>query len=217
MLCWAAKWHGADEIMFDSVHRSKPKDMLKRIHKLIDEADAVVHYNGKSFDMPTLNKEFLMHKMAPPAPYKQIDLCLVAKSEFRFPSNKLDYITKALKIGQKVGNEGGHQLWIDCMAGKAKAWQKMRTYNIHDVELLEQVYDRMRPWIRVHPNVGLYDQRAMVCPACGSNRLQKAGVSRTLVQQYTRYRCLDCGKWSRNAEGQIEAKTRRNIMRPVND
>ena len=53
VLCWAAKWLGEDEIMFDSVHVSKPKKMLKRIHDLISESDAVIHYNGTKFDMPT--------------------------------------------------------------------------------------------------------------------------------------------------------------------
>ena len=55
VLCWAAKWYGDSEVHFDSVYQSRPKAMLKRIHKMLDEADAVVHYNGLRFDIPTLN------------------------------------------------------------------------------------------------------------------------------------------------------------------
>ena len=44
--------------------------MIKGIHKLLDECDAVIHYNGSKFDIPTLNKEFLLHGLHPPAPYK---------------------------------------------------------------------------------------------------------------------------------------------------
>ena len=36
-LCWAAKWLGEEEVMFDSVFQSSPKKMLRRIHKLLDE------------------------------------------------------------------------------------------------------------------------------------------------------------------------------------
>ncbi len=45
--------------MFDSVYKSDRKSMLKSIHSLMDEADAIVHYNGNRFDIPMLNKEFL--------------------------------------------------------------------------------------------------------------------------------------------------------------
>ena len=61
MLCWAAKWLDSPEVMFSSILMGK-KGMLKEIHKLLDQADAVVHYNGSRFDIPTLNKEFLDRK-----------------------------------------------------------------------------------------------------------------------------------------------------------
>ena len=84
--------------------------MLEGIHSLLDEADAVCHYNGTKFDMPTLNKEFLVHRMTPPPPMKQIDLLRVVKSQFRFPSNKLDYVAQRLGLGKKKDHEG-HTLW----------------------------------------------------------------------------------------------------------
>src|SRR5687768_6894842 len=70
-LCWAAKWYGEKEIMFESVMTGE-KRMVRRMHKLLDEADAVCHYNGKKFDVPTLNKEFLLRGLRPPAPFKEI-------------------------------------------------------------------------------------------------------------------------------------------------
>jgi predicted PolB exonuclease-like 3'-5' exonuclease len=139
VLCWAAKWLGEEEVMFDSVHVSKPKKMLKKIHDLISEADAVIHYNGTKFDMPTLNKEFLLHDMNPPAPYKQIDLLKQVRSQFRFPSNKLDYVAQRLGLGSKTSHEG-HELWVKCMAGDKDAWKRMEEYNIQDVVLLEKLY-----------------------------------------------------------------------------
>ena len=151
VLCWAAKWLGEDEVMFDSVHVSKPKKMLRRIHDLISEADAVIHYNGTKFDMPTLNKEFLLHEMNPPAPYKQIDLLKQVRSQFRFPSNKLDYVAQRLGLGSKTAHEG-HELWVKCMANDKDAWKRMEEYNVQDVVLLEKLYNRLLPWIKNHPN-----------------------------------------------------------------
>ena len=53
VLCWAAKWLGSDKVIFSSVQKTDPKEMLGKIHALLDEADAVIHYNGTKFDIPT--------------------------------------------------------------------------------------------------------------------------------------------------------------------
>lgn len=199
VLCWAAKWFGEDIVMFDSIYHSKPKKMLTKIHKLLDEADAVVHYNGSKFDIPTLNKEFILHKLAPPAPYKQIDLLKTARSQFKFPSNKLDYIAQALNLGKKIKHRG-HELWIACMNKNQDAWIEMEEYNIQDVVLLERVYNTLLPWIKHHPNLGLYQELSgLVCPHCASTMYQKRGFHYTASYKYQRYQCKNCKSWFRDS------------------
>jgi DNA polymerase elongation subunit (family B) len=198
VLCYAAKWQGEEDIHFDSVHQSKPKSMLKGIHVLLDQADAVVHYNGTKFDIPTLNKEFLLHGYNPPSPYKQIDLLRVVRSNFRFPSNKLDYVAQRLGLGKKHDHEG-HELWVKCMNGDKDAWKRMEAYNIQDVVLLESLYDKLLPWIKTHPNHNLYTDD-VVCPTCSGHRLQKRGTAISSVGTYQRYQCKDCGSWSQSTK-----------------
>jgi DNA polymerase elongation subunit (family B) len=195
MLCWAAKWLGEDDVYFDSIHRSSRKTMVKNIRRLLDEADAVVHYNGKRFDIPTLNKEILLTKQLPPSPYKQVDLLTTVRTQFRFPSNKLQYVCDALGIGSKSKHEG-HELWLKCMNGDAEAWANMEEYNIQDVYLLEDLYYKVLPWIKNHPNRSVHSG-SMVCPNCGSSKHQKRGYSLSLAGKYQRYRCTDCGSWFR--------------------
>lgn len=210
VMCWAAKWYGEKEVQFKSVKNSRAKTMLKTIHALLDEADVVVHYNGRKFDIPTLHKEFVKLDLPPPAPFKQVDLLQVVKNQFRFPSNKLDYVSQELGLGSKV-KHAGHEMWIACMAGDAAAWRAMEKYNRQDVALLEKLYDRLMPWIKSHPNRGLYDNPdALACPTCGSKKLQRRGEARTVSTEYARYQCLDCGSWSRSA---IEGVRRKVPMR----
>lgn len=197
VLCWSAGWYGENFTFHDSLFYSQPEEMLKHIHVLLDEADAVVHYNGSSFDIPTLNKEFLEYGFTPPSPYKQIDLLSTVRSQFRFTSNKLDHVVQELGLGKKVDHRG-FQLWIDCMNNVPEAWAEMEEYNIHDVHLLEKLYDKIKPWIKNHPNHNLYSEGNHVCPNCGGHDLQKRGTYPTAVGLYQRYRCNDCGKWSRN-------------------
>lgn len=198
VLCYAAKWLGEKEVKFDSVHKSKPKTMLKGIHGLLNDADAVVHYNGTKFDIPTLNKEFLLHSFNPPSPYKQIDLLRVVRSNFRFPSNKLDYVAQRLNLGKKHEHEG-HELWVKCMNGDKDAWKRMEKYNIQDVVLLESLYSTLLPWIKSHINHNLFAD-GQVCPNCGSESLQKRGTAISSSGTYQRYQCRDCGTWSQSTK-----------------
>lgn len=209
-LCWAAKWHQRKGVMFDSIPRSGEEAMVKRIYDLISEADAVCHYNGTKFDMPTLNREFVRLGMAPPEPYKQIDLLQTARRQFKFASNKLDYVAQALGLGAKVEHKG-MDLWRDCMDGCPRAWRVMEKYNKQDVVLLEKLYERLLPWIHNHPNVALFQQKDRPsCTNCGSMHLQSRGYTRSKTQQYRKFQCQDCGTWVRARRN--ETPNRDNIL-----
>lgn len=194
-LCFAAKWLGEDEIIFSSINKNPQKRMLSKIHALIDSADAVIHYNGTKFDMPTLNKEFLLAGFTPPSPVKQIDLLQVAKKQFRFVSNKLDYVSQVLGLGKKTAHMG-HELWIRCMNKDQEAWALMEEYNKNDVILLERVYEKMKPWIKHHLNLSIFTPD-IACPNCGKAHYHKRGYSYTSTSTFQRYQCTSCGNWFR--------------------
>jgi len=204
VLCWSAKWLGDTTVMFSSVQKGSPKFMLEWIHKLLNEADAVIHFNGTKFDIPVLNKEFLIHGMNPPSPYKQMDLLKVVKTQFKFLSNKLDYIAQALKVGKKTEHHG-HMLWIRCMEGDKDAWKVMEKYNKNDVVILEKVYYCLLPWMKTHANYSSFVEResGVVCPNCGGASYQRRGFAHTQLGKYIRYQCKLCATWFR---GTIKAK-----------
>jgi len=198
MLCFAAKWLGEKEILYYSLHHDGKDEMITQAYHLLNEADAVLHYNGKNFDVPHLNREFLQAGLKPPTPFKQIDLVHAARKQFRFPSNKLDYVSQAVGLKGKTKHEG-FELWRKCMEGDDKAWRTMRRYNIQDVRLLEQLYKKLLPWIPGHPNVALFEDGAEdVCPGCGSKDLAPQGFAVTQVSKFQRYQCRKCGRWSRS-------------------
>lgn len=212
VLCFAAKWHGELTRFFapdgaDAMARGR---MIREAHALLDAADVVVHYNGERFDVPHLNREFLLAGLTPPSPYKQVDLLKAVKKTFRFPSNKLAYVSKVLGLEGKVGHEG-HELWVKCMAGDPEAWETMRRYNVQDVDLLEDLYGKLRPWIPGHPNVALYDEandEALRCPACGSDDVIRSGYAYTQVTRFQRFRCKACDKWFRDGRRHGAAEAR---------
>lgn len=195
MLCFAAKWYREDKMFFYSENKHGTERMVGEAHKLLSQADAVIHFNGRRFDVPHLQTEFLKIGSLPPSPFKQIDLYEVVKKQFEFPYNSLSYVTRALGLPHKV-ETGGFQLWLDCIKGDKKAWKQMEFYNRNDVEILEPLYDLLLPWIPNHPSFGAMYGGDM-CPSCGGLDLVREGFAYTAVGKFQRYHCGDCGKWSR--------------------
>lgn len=198
IICWAAKWIGDEGIIFHSTHSGTKKKMVKEAWKLLDEADVVIHFNGKRFDIPWLNREFLEQKLPPPSPYKQIDLMTVAK-QFKFPSYKMAYVTERLGLQGKIKHEG-FDLWVKCMAGDSDAWSKMEEYNVRDVIELEELYAVLKPWIKSHPSWGAFTGKD-VCPKCMSEDLKPRGWAYTTQGRYRRLICGSCGTWTRSTTG----------------
>lgn len=196
MLCFGARWYGEKKVIFKSVHHDGKEEMLKEVHRLLDEADVLVGWNSKAFDSKHLKREFIENEMLPPSPYKEMDLMLTVKSQFKFPSNKLDYVSQKLGVGAKV-KHSGFDLWLQCMAGNDKAWKEMKKYQIQDVDLLVSLYEKLKPWITNHPHTALHNGVEDGCVVCASKNLQRRGVARTVSGTYQRFQCQDCGKWQR--------------------
>ncbi len=212
LICWAAKWYGKPKIYFDSIHESSSFDMSENLHGLLSNADATVHYNGSNFDTKIMNREFVLHDLPPPEPYHEIDLLKVVRQRFKFPSNKLDFVCQELGIGSKTDHEG-FDLWVKCLEGNNEAWKRMKRYNKQDVKILESLYDRLLPWIKTHPNHGLYiDSDRPVCPNCGSTHIIKKGFERTQTMTYRRFRCGDCLTPIRGRQNVMTAEEKQSIL-----
>lgn len=193
-LCFAAKWYGQREVMFHSLWNDGELGMAQAAHGLLEQADAIIHYNGAKFDIPTLNRDFLKLGLVPPAPAQDIDLYRTTRSRFKFTSNKLDYICQELGLGAKVKHKG-MEMWRGCMSGDAASQRQMETYNKRDVRLLTRLYHKLLPWIKRHPNHALYveDLDKPACPNCGSRKLSEIAPYKSRTGQYEQFRCGNCG------------------------
>jgi len=223
ILTWSAKWLGEDEVYADALvnhdlYDTEPRndiEILKSIHTLISQADIIIAHNGDRFDMPKLNARFIYHGIMPPSPYKTIDTLKVAKYTFNFTSNKLAYLGVFLKVGGKI-DTGGMELWTRCLDGDLDAYKEMLEYNIQDVKLLEDVYMKMRPWVKSHPNFGVYIRESRkACTACGSDNLKTipdSPYAYTPLGRFNAYQCQDCGKWVRDRKNLNDKFKNRNLV-----
>lgn len=203
IMSFSAIWNddGDNKVIYHENRTDDDVDITAKFIALLDEADVVIGQNSDRFDLPTINGRALVAGLKPPSPYKTVDTCLVARKEFGFPSNSLEYLTEILKTKHKKLTHAkypGFELWLACMRGVEDAWQEMKEYNIIDTLAVRDVYKAMRPWIRNHTNLAVYNEvEEHVCPKCGGNHLHRRGYTYTNVGKYQRFQCQDCGGWCR--------------------
>ncbi len=198
IICWRGKWLFGDEIIGDvqtseeAVNRDDER-VSKSLWKAINEADIIIAHNLLDFDLKKANSRFLKHGLLPPSSSQLIDTLKVARQQFKMASNKLDYLCSMLGIEAKL--DTGFELWKKCLAGDKNALKEMYDYCGQDTSILEDLYLKLRPWVKSHPNIALYlEDRDNACSNCGSHNLHEDSKPYyTPTGKYQAFRCFDCG------------------------
>ena len=216
VICAGWKWQGEDKVHTVSVlddpkrFAKDPYDdkhVIQTLHKVLSEADVIVHHNGDSFDKRYVDTRILFHELEPLPPITSIDTYKVAKTKLLLNSNKLNYIGGFTKVGQKKHTSSG--LWMRVLKGEKKAIQEMVAYNKQDVLLLEKVYLKLRPYIANHVNRQLFGRTG--CPRCGSHKTQSRGTHVALTRTYQRFHCQNCGGWFRSLKPTSDSTPSRTL------
>jgi len=163
--------------------------VVSTFHKVLMEADMIVGHNVQSFDWKKLNSRFIKHGLDPIPKKKIADTYRIAKREFNFTSNRLDYIAEFLGLGGKMVTPKG--MWIEVMRGNKDAVKTMVKYNKQDVVISEKVFLALRPYDTKAVNVraGKLD---IGCPKCGSSNYISNGHRYTVSGKTAKYQCVDC-------------------------
>jgi predicted RNA-binding Zn-ribbon protein involved in translation (DUF1610 family) len=213
------KWLGDKRTHYiDTSKEDDPRNdynLLSQLWEVLNEADIIVAQNGVKFDIKKINARLLASGFPPYRPIKVVDTMLAAKAHFGFTSNKLEWMSNHLTDAPKSRHAKfpGFELWLECLAGNHKAWAEMKKYNKQDIIATEALYLRLRPWIVGHPNVAqYYDDTEVRCPKCGSTELVEDGEVHTQVSTYKRYKCFECGGFSRSRYTINSKEKRRSLL-----
>lgn len=194
VICIAWKWAGERRV--SSLQWDKKQSDAKMIREFIpvmDEADEVVAHYGDKFDIPWLRARCVKHRIPMVPRYVSHDTKSLAARLFKFNANNLNYLAGFLDIGQKVPT-GGFSLWKRVLLDNdPQALALMVKYCKEDVSLLEQVWDRLNPYVAAKSHIS---GDKIACPECGEckigackPRISRAGHKRVLM------RCANCGKY----------------------
>lgn len=212
VLCVAWKWLDSDTEFLSVAddpnwepHSDNDLLVVTKVWELMNQADVIVAQNGDRFDIRKIQARFFHHRLPPTERFQTVDTLKVMRKHFNMFSNSLNDVAEYLGIEGKVST-GGFGLWKACMAGDSEAWDRMRAYNMRDVEVLEAVYRELVPWTtRPRPNGQINlahwaPEGENACPACGARgTLRLAGTPhRTAVSEFQSWRCDSCGAVSRS-------------------
>ena len=199
IICICYKWEDEKEVyalQWDA--KQNDKRMLEQFVKVANTANELVGHNGDKFDLAWIRTRCLFHGIDMFPNYQTIDTLKVARSKFRFQSNRLNYIAEFLGLGGKIKTE--FNLWKDILLNKDKvAMEKMIKYCKKDVSLLEEVYKLLNSHIapKTHYGVVFGEDRGS-CPECGAgsedlikNNTVVTASGLTRIQ----YKCKVCNKF----------------------
>lgn len=231
-ICFAWKWlGGSGDVHFsaewdpDDTGKYEPKGadpevyqghraMIQKAWEVLDEADYVIGWNSARFDMGNLRSHMAEYHMGPPSPWKDIDLIKVSRSKFGFMSHKLSEVGDRLGMGGKY--DTGTNLWYKLRWSDGQELEDartlMRTYNQRDVQLTEDLYTELLPWI---PNLNIYDDLRLEpdiepdlrCRRCGSLDLQWRGTYRGATYWYKKFQCKRCKGWGKSQKNFYSMET----------
>lgn len=200
ILTIAYKWHGEgtetaviSAADYPSVFKKdtyNDKKVVEKFAKVMKDADYVVAHYGAKFDQRFLNARILANGLPPMHQAKMIDTWKLAKKHFLLNSNKLDHLGHILGVGRKKSTDWS--LWVKCVEGDVEAMKYMAEYNKQDVDLLESVFEKLKPYVVTALNVASHEEQ---CPRCGGTHVTKRGHAMTSTGKKTRYQCMDCGGW----------------------
>lgn len=170
--------------------------LLVAASKLIEQADLVVGHFASVFDRRFIQGRLLIHGLPPIPPTKLRDTCMIARSVANYSSNRLKHLAKILGLSHQKLENNWPNAWFEVMKGNMGALRKLAKYCIGDVLVLEELYNKLRPFDNAHPALVLERSK---CPVCGG-AVEYRGFAYAKTHRYRRFRCKSCKKWGREAK-----------------
>lgn len=161
-------------------------------YEILKDADVLVTHNGKKYDMPYLNNRLMKNGFPPLHKITHVDTKVVSK-RIKPYSASLNALAKQFNLEQKMEN-GGAGLWDKVRERNLKGQKTMTDYCKQDVEVLEQLYLKLRPLLKNSETANFsIRKQGKSCNTCGSHDIISHGqyMRKTGIRQ--RYICKNCG------------------------
>ena len=196
-ICAAARWYGEEDVMFAAEWEVGGYDaFMREVWSWVDEADILIGHNMAAFDSKHLMSGWAEMGLPAPSPFKVIDTLKIARGSLNMESNTLDSLAKRLGVEAK-SDKYDVRVAQAAVAGDKDAQARIEGYNRGDIVASEALFDRLRPYARNIPHLGMWTDDELACPSCGSTMTATGKTVHANVQRYEHLHCPNCGAHAR--------------------
>lgn len=165
--------------------------VVKALYDFVSSVDILIAHNGDNFDWKKFMARVIKHGLPPIKKPILIDTLKVSR-ESKFTSNKLGNLAKHFGFPDKLPS--GMDMWVKATQGDKPAIEKMAKYNKGDIPPLEQLYLKLKPYMKNHPNMNVFQDKPG-CPRCGGTHIRRKGFEYSKTGKFQKYQCCSCGVW----------------------
>ena len=196
-ICAAARWYGEEDVMFAAEWEVGGYDaFMRQVWSWVDEADILIGHNMAAFDSKHLMSGWAEMGLPAPSPFKVIDTLKIARGSLNMESNTLDSLAKRLGVESK-SDKYDVRVAQAAVNGDREAQARIEDYNRGDIIASEALFDRLRPYARNIPHLGMWTDDEMACPSCGHSMTVTGKTVHANVQRYEHLHCPNCGAHAR--------------------
>ena len=124
------------------------KNLLIKVSKLLQQADVVVGHYASIFDKKFLQGRFMIHDLPAFKHPPMRDTCMGLRAVTNFSSKRLKHAAKIMKFRHQKKENNWPLSWFQVMRGDMKALKGLAEYCKGDVMALEELYLRLRGYIK---------------------------------------------------------------------
>ena len=196
-ICAAWKWYDQADVEFAAEWEVGGYDgFMRAVWDVFNDADLIIGHNADRFDARHLTGGWAEMGLPAPSPYKVVDTLKIARGTFAYESNTLDALNRRLGIDAKTDKYDA-RIARAAVNGDKEAQARIEGYNRGDIIASEALFDRLRPYAKGIPHLGMWTDDELACPSCGSTMTATGKTVHANVQKYEHLTCPNCGAHAR--------------------
>lgn len=170
--------------------------LIKAFADVFASCDYHVTWYGARFDLPVINARIIAAGLQPLPPKPHVDLWKTARYQFKTGGgNRLAKWQDFLGLPAEK-TPVRPSMWIKARYGHEPSLKYIYHHCVKDVDVLEGVFEKLRPWVNEEPARGLIvSTNRGTCISCGSDHLTYQGWRIAKTRRYRQLKCQSCGKW----------------------
>jgi hypothetical protein len=197
-----AKWYDRpDVIQLAEWDKGGRKPFLRKVHRLMSQADIIVGHYLDAADVPWLLGDLHIEAGLPPLPpFKTVDTLKVLRKQFKSgaPFKSLDAFCQIVGIPAKTDAYDRKRMERAVTQKSVEDRERLVAYCTGDVIATQGLYDWCRPHIKNHPALFIDGKdKYTSCHRCGGDTEPTAKRYVASVMTYSMRKCVACGGYSR--------------------